>query len=172
MDKIVFLATLAGKLTEYQMPADVIEDSVAQVKVMIDRVSDEEFASDPATDEDVAAIAGDLYEKYLEAKKAHEEAVAAAEPDTKAEADAELYRRQQEAAAVLAMKRAEAEGMRLEAEGRKALNEAIGENLIRWQTVQNLDKIRFPHINVGSEAITPLLQAIKAVQNQPEAPQQ
>jgi hypothetical protein len=30
--------------------------------------------------------------------------------------------------------------------------------------VQNLDKIRFPHINVGSEAITPLLQAIKAAQ--------
>ena len=69
---------------------------------------------------------------------------------------------------MLAMKRAEAEGMRLEAEGRKALNDAIGENLIRWQTVQNLDKIRFPHINVGSEAITPLLQAIKAVQTQPE----
>ena len=67
------------------------------------------------------------------------------------------------------MKRAEAEGMRLEAEGRKALNDAIGENLIRWQTVQNLDKIRFPHINVGSEAITPLLQAIKAVRA-PEAP--
>ena len=77
MDKIVFLATLAGKLTEYQMPADAIEESVAQVKVMIDRVSDEEFAREPATEEDVAAIAGDLYEKYLEAKAAHSEAVAA-----------------------------------------------------------------------------------------------
>ncbi len=88
----------------------------------------------------------------------------------KAEADAELYRRQQEAAAVLAMKKAEAEGMRLEAEGRKALNNAIGENLIRWQMVQNLDKIRFPHINVGSEAITPLLQAIKAAQGSIASP--
>ena len=72
---------------------------------------------------------------------------------------------------MLAMKRAEAEGMRLEAEGRKALNDAIGENLIRWQTVQNLDRIRFPHINVGSEAITPLLNAIKGIQGAAAAPQ-
>ncbi len=76
MDKIVFLATLAGKLTEYQMPSDAIESSVAQVKGYIDRVSDAEFAADPATEEDVAAIAKDIYDKYLEAKQAE-----AAEPE-------------------------------------------------------------------------------------------
>ena len=77
MDKIVFLATLAGKLSEYQMPSDAIESSVAQVKGYIDRVSDAEFAADPATEEDVAAIAKDIYDKYLEAKAAE----AAAEPE-------------------------------------------------------------------------------------------
>ncbi len=69
MDKIVFLATLAGKLTEYQMPSDVIENSVDQVKSYIDRVSDADFASDPATEEDICAIAKDIYEKYLEEKE-------------------------------------------------------------------------------------------------------
>ena len=72
MDKIVFLATLAGKLSEYQMPSDAIESSVAQVRGYIDRVSDAEFAAEPATDEDVAAIAGDIYEKYLEAVQTQE----------------------------------------------------------------------------------------------------
>ena len=69
MDKIVFLATLAGKLSDYRMPADAIEKSVGQVKGYIDRVSDAEFAAEPATDEDVSAIAKDIYEKYLEAKE-------------------------------------------------------------------------------------------------------
>ena len=66
MDKIVFLATLAGKLSEYPMPSDAIEKSVAEVRGYIDRVSDADFAAEPATEEDVAAIAKDIYDKYLE----------------------------------------------------------------------------------------------------------
>lgn len=77
MDKIVFLATLAGKLSEYRMPSDAVESSVAQVRGYIDRVSDAEFAAEPATEEDIAAIAKDIYEKYLETK-ANEEAAAEA----------------------------------------------------------------------------------------------
>ncbi|MBQ4561489.1 MAG: hypothetical protein IJA55_04050 [Clostridia bacterium] len=65
MDKIVFLATLAGKLSGYQMPPDAVETSLAQVKGYIDRVSDEDFAADPASEEDVEAIAKDIYSKYL-----------------------------------------------------------------------------------------------------------
>ncbi len=84
MDKIVFLATLAGKLSEYQMPSDAVESSVAQVRGYIDRVSDAEFAADPATEADVAAIAKDIYEKYLEAK----EAEAVKEPESTPEAEA------------------------------------------------------------------------------------
>ncbi len=79
MDKIVFLATLAGKLSEYQMPSDVVENSVAQVKVYIDRVSDAEFAADPATEEDIAAIAKDIYDKYIAAMEAAEAAEAVTE---------------------------------------------------------------------------------------------
>lgn len=88
MDKIVFLATLAGKLSEYQMPSDAIESSVAQVRGYIDRVSDAEFAAEPATDEDVAAIAGDIYEKYLEAVQT-QETDAEAQPTSEVEAAAE-----------------------------------------------------------------------------------
>lgn len=81
----------------------------------------------------------------------------------KAEADAKLYAKQQEAAALLAMKQAEAEGMILEAKGKKALDEAIGENIIRMETIRNMDKIRFPHILVGSEAVSPLFDAIRRI---------
>ena len=72
MDKIVFLATLAGKLSEYPMDPAIIEKSVAEVKGYIDRVSDEEFAKEPATEEDVANIAKDIYQKYLETIKEEE----------------------------------------------------------------------------------------------------
>ena len=96
----------------------------------------------------------------------------------KAEADAKLYAKQQEAAALLAMKQAEAEGMILEAKGKKALDEAIGENIIRMETIRNMDKIRFPHILVGSEAVSPLFDAIRRIvppvaapAPQPPAPQ-
>ncbi len=83
MDKIVFLATLASKLSDYQMPADAVEKSVAQLKGYFDRVSDAEFAAEPATEEDIDAIAKDIYAQYLEAKKAEEsaEAQAPAEPE-------------------------------------------------------------------------------------------
>ncbi len=81
----------------------------------------------------------------------------------KAEADAKLYAKQQEAAALLAMKKAEADGMLLEAKGKKALNEAIGENIIRMETIRNMDKIHFPHILVGSEAVAPLFDALRNI---------
>lgn len=84
----------------------------------------------------------------------------------KAEADAKLYARQQDAAAHLAMKRAEAEGMKLEAEGKKALNDAIGNNIIRMETINNLDKIKFPNILVGSEAVTPLFEALRNIKSE------
>lgn len=81
MDKIVFLATLAGKLSEYQMPSDAVESSVAEVRGYIDRVSDAEFAAEPATDEDVSAIAKDIYQKYLESNKEQEaQSVSESEP--------------------------------------------------------------------------------------------
>ncbi|MBR6514801.1 MAG: hypothetical protein IKT46_08235 [Clostridia bacterium] len=90
MEKMVFLATLAGKLSEYPMEADAIENSVAQVKGYIDRVSDADFAAEPATEEDIAGIAKDIYEKYVAAKeaqkKAEEEAAAAAEAEAVKEA--------------------------------------------------------------------------------------
>lgn len=84
----------------------------------------------------------------------------------KAQADAQLYAKQQEAAALLAMKKAEADGMLLEAEGKKALNDAIGENIIRMETIAHLDKIRFPHILVGSEVIAPLMNALRNIATQ------
>ena len=81
----------------------------------------------------------------------------------KAEADAKLYAKQQEAAAIVAMKKAESEGMILEAAGKKALNEAIGENIIRMETIRNLDRIKFPHILVGSDAVSPLFDALNNI---------
>ncbi len=90
MDKIVFLATLAGKLSQYPMPADAIENSVAQVRGYIGRVSDAEFAADPATEEDVEAIARDIYEKYLSAQEAEQAAAQiSSEPEAQAEAGTE-----------------------------------------------------------------------------------
>ena len=53
--------------------------------------------------------------------------------------------------------------MILEAKGKKALDEAIGENIIRMETIRNMDKIRFPHILVGSEAVSPLFDAIRRI---------
>ena len=79
----------------------------------------------------------------------------------KAEADAELYRKQQEAAAVLAMRTAEAEGMKKEAEGRKALSDAIGENLIRYEAIQRVGDAKVPHINVGTDAVRPLMNVLQ-----------
>lgn len=73
MDKIVFLATLAAKLSEYQMPDDAVENSIAQIRGYVDRVSDEEFAAEPATEEDIAAIAKDIYDKYLASKESEAE---------------------------------------------------------------------------------------------------
>ncbi len=87
MDKIVFLATLAGKLSEYPMSAEEIENSVASVKVFLDRISDVDFAAEPPTDDDAADMAKDLYEKYLESKTADikEEAPDSEDPPTDAE---------------------------------------------------------------------------------------
>ncbi|MBR4881588.1 MAG: hypothetical protein IKU19_06610 [Clostridia bacterium] len=81
MDKMLFLATLASKLSDYQMPDDAVEKSVSQVKGYIDRVSDAEFEAEPATEEDIAAIAKDIYDKYLTAQKAAE--AVEAEPSEK-----------------------------------------------------------------------------------------
>ena len=78
-----------------------------------------------------------------------------------AEADAELYRKQQEAAAILAMRTAEAEGMKKEAEGRKALNDAIGENLIRYEAIRRVGEAKVPHINVGNDAVQPLMNLVR-----------
>ncbi len=87
MDKIVFLSTLAGKLSVYPMPPDAIENSIDKVKSYIDKVSDAEFAAEPATEEDVAAIAKDIYNKYLEAKAAEEEKISQTPSETESAAD-------------------------------------------------------------------------------------
>lgn len=100
-----------------------------------------------------------LAEGRAAANRVREEAQGALDK-AKAEADAELYRKQQEAAAVLAMRTAEAEGMKKEAEGRKALNDAIGENLIRYEAIQKIGDAKVPHINVGSDAIQPLMNML------------
>ena len=94
------------------------------------------------------------------ANRVREEAQGALDK-AKAEADAELYRKQQEAAAVLAMRTAEAEGMKKEAEGRKALNDAIGDNLIRYEAIQRIGEAKVPHINVGSDAVRPLMNVLQ-----------
>jgi regulator of protease activity HflC (stomatin/prohibitin superfamily) len=94
------------------------------------------------------------------ANRVREEAQGALDK-AKAEADAELYRKQQEAAAVLAMRTAEAEGMKKEAEGRKALNDAIGDNLIRYEAIQRIGDAKVPHINVGSDAVRPLMNVLQ-----------
>lgn len=94
------------------------------------------------------------------ANRVREEAQGALDK-AKAEADAELYRQQQAAAAVLAMRTAEAQGMKLEAEGRKALNDAIGDNLIRYEAIQRIGDAKVPHINVGSDAVRPLMNVLQ-----------
>ena len=94
------------------------------------------------------------------ANRVREEAQGALDK-AKAEADAELYRQQQAAAAVLAMRTAEAQGMKLEAEGRKALNDAIGENLIRYEAIQRIGDAKVPHINVGTDAVRPLMNVLQ-----------
>ena len=94
------------------------------------------------------------------ANRVREEAQGALDK-AKAEADAELYRQQQAAAAVLAMRTAEAEGMKKEAEGRKALNDAIGDNLIRYEAIQRIGDAKVPHINVGSDAVRPLMNVLQ-----------
>ena len=94
------------------------------------------------------------------ANRVREEAQGALDK-AKAEADAELYRQQQAAAAVFAMRTAEAEGMKKEAEGRKALNDAIGDNLIRYEAIQRIGDAKVPHINVGSDAVRPLMNVLQ-----------
>ena len=101
-----------------------------------------------------------LAEGRAAANRVREEAQGALDK-AKAEADAELYRKQQEAAAVLALRTAEAEGMKLEAEGRRALNDAIGDNLIRYEAIQRVGDAKVPHINVGSDAIQPLMNLVE-----------
>lgn len=98
------------------------------------------------------------------ANRVREEAQGALDK-AKAEADAELYRQQQAAAAVLAMRTAEAQGMKLEAEGRKALNDAIGDNLIRYEAIQRIGEAKVPHINVGTDAIQPLMNMLNQAFN-------
>lgn len=107
-----------------------------------------------------------LAEGRAQANRVREEAQGQLDK-AKAEADAELYRKQQEAAAVLAMRSAEAEGMKKEAEGRKALNDAIGENLIRYEAIQRVGDAKVPHINVGSDAIQPLMNILNQAFRQP-----
>lgn len=89
----------------------------------------------------------------------------------KAEADAERYKQEQVAFAHLAqqkaqaeglllIKQAEVEGMLLEAAGRKALGEATTDNFIRYESIKNFDKLKFPHIVVGSDILAPLQSII------------
>ena len=101
-----------------------------------------------------------LAEGRAQANRVREEAQGQLDK-AKAEADAELYRKQQEAAAVLAMRTAEAEGMKKEAEGRRALNDAIGENLIRYEAIQRIGDAKVPHINIGGDAVQPLMNLMQ-----------
>ena len=105
-----------------------------------------------------------LAEGRAAANRVREEAQGALDK-AKAEADAELYRKQQEAAAILAMRTAEAEGMKLEAEGRKALNDAIGDNLIRYEAIRRVGEAKVPHINVGNDVIQPLMNLLNQAFN-------
>lgn len=73
MDKMLFLATLAGKLSEYPMSAEDIEKSIASVKVLLDRISDVDFAAEPPSEQDAADMAKDLYEKYMASKETQEQ---------------------------------------------------------------------------------------------------
>lgn len=92
----------------------------------------------------------------------------------KAEADAERYKQEQEALAQLAkqkaqaeglllLKQAEVEGMMLEAKGRQALGDATTDSYIRLESVKNFDKLKFPHIVVGSDILAPLQNILQRV---------
>ncbi|MFI3242955.1 MAG: SPFH domain-containing protein [Akkermansia sp.] len=99
-----------------------------------------------------------------------------------AEADAERYKQEQMAQAELAQKKAQAEGllmikkaevegMLLEAKGRQALGDSITDSFIRLEAVKNFDKLKFPHIVVGSEIISPIQNILqKALPAMPTPP--
>lgn len=64
--------------------------------------------------------------------------------------DANRYEAEQNALAMLARKKAEAEGMMLEAKARKAMNDATGENYIRLKFVENLKDLKWPQTVITS----------------------
>lgn len=64
MDKLIFLASLAEKLSHYPISNEDIEKHIRTMKQYFDTVSDEEFARENPTEDDVAAIAEGLYKKY------------------------------------------------------------------------------------------------------------
>ncbi len=61
--------------------------------------------------------------------------------------------------------------MLLEAKGRQALGDSITDSFIRLEAVKNFDKLKFPHIVVGSEVITPIQNILqKALPATPTPP--
>ena len=74
MDKITFLALLAEEMASLSLPDDEIEKQVNNMQRYLASISDEEFAADNPSIEDVKGIASNLYEKYNNAKEAAEEA--------------------------------------------------------------------------------------------------
>lgn len=79
----------------------------------------------------------------------------------KAQAEADLFRRQQLAQGKLVEAEAEAKGIALLAESRKKMNDATGENIIRYEMTQKLPEIKFPHIYVGEGILDNIYRAVK-----------
>lgn len=75
-------------------------------------------------------------------------------------ADAELYKAQKNAEAVLVVATAQAEGKKKEAEAVKQYSESVGDNYVKLQFVQNLNKLNMPQTIVGSDLLDNVMRIL------------
>lgn len=74
-------------------------------------------------------------------------------------ADAELYKAQKDAEARLLIAEASAKGKKMEAEAVKQYSDSVGDNYVKLQFVQNLDKLKMPTTMVGSDLLNNVIDA-------------
>lgn len=74
-------------------------------------------------------------------------------------ADAELYKAQKDAEARLLIAEANSKGKKLEAEAVKQYSDSVGDNYVKLQFVQNLDKLKMPTTMVGSDLLNNVIDA-------------
>lgn len=73
MDKISFLAVLADKLSHYPLSNEEVESQVSSMSRYLATVSDEEFESENAGEQDAEEIASNIYKKFYQNKQKAEE---------------------------------------------------------------------------------------------------